>query len=68
MVSTRCASSEFQFGALREEVAREKQVELPGKTWQGTAARASVPWHALSGEKTSDPARAEESSIVDEPE
>ena len=28
MVSTRCASSERQFGTLREEVARERQVAL----------------------------------------
>ena len=28
MVSTRCASSELQFGALREEAARERQGAL----------------------------------------
>ena len=29
----RCASSEYQFGALREEMAREKHVELSPKVW-----------------------------------
>ena len=31
MLSTRCASSELQFGALREVVARERQGELSRK-------------------------------------
>ena len=68
MLSTRCASCMRQlFGALREEVARERQVALSSwKAWKGAAARtASVPWHTPSGELAPDSARLEGSSIVD---
>ena len=64
---TRCASSEGQCVALREEVTRERQVALSRKAWWGAAARANAPWHALSGEYAPDSSRAEGSSIVDEP-
>ena len=61
MVFTRCSSSELQFGAFREVVAR--------KVLKGAEARRSVPWHALalSSEYTTDSATVEGSSIVDHP-
>ena len=50
MIYTRCASSELQCCVLREMVARERQGALSREAWYGEAVRASVPWHALSGE------------------
>ena len=57
----------FQFSALREKVPRERQVPLSRKSWRGAVARASVPWHALTGEQAPDLARAEGGPIVDDP-
>ena len=50
------ASFELQFGALREVVARERREHCRGE-----------PGNALLGGYASDSARAEGSSIVDEP-
>ena len=51
-----CASSELQFGAVREVVARERQGPLSRRAWY------------LSGGYAPDSAWAEGSSIVDEAE
>ena len=41
MVSTRCASSERQLGALREEVARERRAPQHAEAYRGTHYRVS---------------------------
>ena len=61
MVFTRCASSEVQFGALREVLARERQGALSPKAWRGAAALYRP------GENAQDSAKAEGSLAGDEP-
>ena len=50
MVFTRYASSELQFGDLREVVARERHRALSWKARLSAAARASVFLHVLFNE------------------
>ena len=60
MVSTRCASSELELGALWGVVARERQGALScqvAESLVGRPSTANIPWHALSGEKAPDSAR-----------
>ena len=61
MVFTRCASSELQFGALREVLARERQGALSPKAWWGAEALYRP------GEDAPDSAKAEGSLVGDEP-
>ena len=69
MVSTRSASSERQFGALREELALKRQV---GGTVAGNLVGGRAPQHAQVYRNTlyrvsKRQIRAERSSVVDKP-
>ena len=63
MVLTRCASSELQFGALREVASRERQ--HIAESLVGSSRCALL--HVLLGDQAPDSARMEGSAIIDKP-